>query len=154
MLGKLYFSWKISLRFIWIFLWFWNFQTWSALKEVSYCLLLSCKLGQKPIFSTRFVIISVFICSSYAFLCYSLLKSTRIEDFHQLLRVFGLLLLLTRAVITLASWENWFYPYKKQEQVPVKKKDVSNHGLILLSPLDNTCWPQAEVDLWAEETTI
>jgi hypothetical protein len=32
--------------------------------------------------------ISVFIFSSYAFLCYSLLKSTRIEDFHQLLRVF------------------------------------------------------------------
>jgi hypothetical protein len=46
---------------------------------------------------------------------------------------------LTRAVITLASGENWFYPFKKQEQVPVKKKDVSNHGLILLSPLDNTC---------------
>ena len=58
---------------------------------------------------------------------------------------------MTENVNTLASWKSWFYPSKTwQEQVPVKKRDVSHHGMILLSPLDNLqcCWSREE------ETTI
>ena len=66
-----------------------------------------------------------------------LAKIWNIEDFQQLSTIFGLLFAIDKAGQYISKLEVKFYANtEKQEQVPVKCRDVWYHGMILQSPLD------------------